>query len=945
MHAVTLCLILIIVLAILVQGTSADHSVRSVIITTPTPSPTPTQAVLIIPTTTVTTATPQETVTCAAPSQCLAYADAVSQWGDGGFTQSNELPCELSHSVTGATIGKFCFQPKPAAAVTTSPVFQPLTTPVNQFMSMQPTTSPASFSSQQTTPVAVFATPTPTPTQGTNLPGIFNKTFQPLVISIGDYQYRPVLGSDSPYLQAGYNENAKNLPTSFLEVDQFDNGVKAVTPEFPLRHNWVDYTKLTIETTDAEHMANFRYYNATKNVKMFLFQVSRYQFPDDPDHWQGQYVPGLVTQGPVELLWSAYGNDFTENALNPVSALPPGSQESTIDSDGFQYFRINFAKIASRNPGEPPYYDETIAYDMAGTGGREIVTDVDRLPLNAGGITVKKVSLGFFSLDLPTGYRTLSPGEYTESEIGYANTGLTLTCADCAELRHPTPIENLMIEGDQKFYVRLVPIYNDGEGGIPTIPVEVTVHRHQPCPTITGDVVVTPPSARIVWYMRPTWVDNGDNMPNQWVTIGQAAFGNGSVVSFGGSGGISGNIPTVTEKFDIYPSGFHYFVPPVAPVEKSWWEKIVGTFQSIWGFFTFVVNGYSDLWNFMKDQAVNDVATVLSYTLTGDQVKCQDIPGCADVLHETLDMAMVAVGLPPTLPTAPELTDMATDYLVKLGADQMGAGGVYDTAKDIYGELPSQVQTEMQSDAESSAGQLITGESEVRHDAIAFNGQNCEPQLYCNGAPGDCFKNCVNTTLDPIFNAGHPATVMVWVENPNPANSPATDRVSLVVSDSWNLYYPETRIIPSLKPGEGISVPVVLNENYDQFQETGGPCGWDEFAHADTTSWADEGVCEQDHWMDKLYAPGEDTFKVTFAVQNATSLTNAAFANLDATSSGKSAGNFVITDDNCMIYNKIVYPPGWQIYTTGYSINPLAWDYFFEENGVPSLTRGYMRGK
>lgn len=440
MHARTLCLILIIVLAILVQGTSADNSVRSVIITTPTPSPTPTQAVLIIPTTTVTTATPQETVTCAAPSQCLAYADAVSQWGDGGFTQSNELPCELSHSVTGATIEKFCFQPKPAAAVTTSPVFQALTTPVNQFMSTQPTTSPAPFSTQQATPGAVFATPAPTSSEGTNPPGIFNKTFQPLVVTIGNYQYRPHLGLDSPYLQAGYNE-AKNLPTAFLEVDQVDHGVTEGTPEFPLQHNWADYTNLTIETTDKDHVANFRYYNATKNVKMFLFQVSRYQFPDDPDHWQGQYVPGLVTQGPVELLWGTSDSGFPANILNPVSALPPGSQVSTIDSEGFEYFRINFAKIASRNPGDPPYYDGTIPYDPAGTGGREIVTDVVRLPLNAGGITVKKVSLGFFSLDLPTGYRTLSPGEYAESEIGYTNTGLTLTCADCADCGIQLPLK------------------------------------------------------------------------------------------------------------------------------------------------------------------------------------------------------------------------------------------------------------------------------------------------------------------------------------------------------------------------------------------------------------------------------------------------------------------------------------------------------------------------
>ncbi len=66
--------------------------------------------------------TTESPVTCAAPCQCLAYADAVNLWGDGGFSQCAELPCAGSRSVTGAPVEKYCFKPKQAVVpATTTP--------------------------------------------------------------------------------------------------------------------------------------------------------------------------------------------------------------------------------------------------------------------------------------------------------------------------------------------------------------------------------------------------------------------------------------------------------------------------------------------------------------------------------------------------------------------------------------------------------------------------------------------------------------------------------------------------------------------------------------------------------------------------------------------------------------------------------------------------------
>jgi len=74
------------------------------------------------------TTAPVTTVACAAPCQCLAYADAISLWGTSGFTQCAELPCEVTRSVTGAQLEKFCYKQKAAvtpATTTPAQVFIP----------------------------------------------------------------------------------------------------------------------------------------------------------------------------------------------------------------------------------------------------------------------------------------------------------------------------------------------------------------------------------------------------------------------------------------------------------------------------------------------------------------------------------------------------------------------------------------------------------------------------------------------------------------------------------------------------------------------------------------------------------------------------------------------------------------------------------------------------
>ena len=73
-----------------------------------------------------------------------------------------------------------------------------------------------------------------------------------------------------------------------------------------------------------------------------LWQVSRYPFSTNASDYQNQHIPGLVASGQV--------NDFY------------------LDKNGFHYFMINFARIASHNPGDPPYYEGPVSIHETAPG-------------------------------------------------------------------------------------------------------------------------------------------------------------------------------------------------------------------------------------------------------------------------------------------------------------------------------------------------------------------------------------------------------------------------------------------------------------------------------------------------------------------------------------------------------------------------------------------------
>ncbi len=173
-------------------------------------------------------------------------------------------------------------------------------------------------------------------------------------------------------------------------------------------------------------------------------------------------------------------------------------------------------------------------------------------------------------------------------------------------------------------------------------------------------------------------------------------------------------------------------------------------------------------------------------------------------------------------------------------------GEVYDA----YKELPGDVKDKLKGNPGTVSQELVNSQK--------GGMENASQQAYCKEYPNPAYafdtsqsKNltfCNYKIPDPIFNAVHPATVMVYVTNPN---ADTTDRMILEVTDSMGLYNKATAIIPPIEGGKGFGVPVMLTENYAQFKKIhGGTCDTDNTA---TVTFADgspaELPCPQAKWM------------------------------------------------------------------------------------------------
>lgn len=695
---------------------------------------------------------------------------------------------------------------------------------------------------------------------------------RPLTIRAGSVMRVPVINTMSPYFGAQVKKNLGDLTQTLIEADYWNNAYryfgfgsenKGPAPQ------GVDQLAVVIDKAQQDFKINFRYSTGEKNVTGGLWQISRFPFPNDPTHWES--VPGLVASGQVI--------------------------DESVQADGFHYFRINFARVAAQIPGSKPYYEGTVSPKRSGT-------EVPAVRVNPPQPSTPVRRLPELMRRPPV------PQTPPVSRRG-GTIGREVAQAQFARSRY------LTTDTDQIFYVRVIPMHAGNKGGMPAIPVEITVNRPRPCPKVSGDQIVRPPSAQILWYMRPNFFNNAGS--GRWYVIHGAGTPNGN---------------------PFLPQHMHMKDPPLQPEEQAWYEKVIDAFGDIVDFFSDMMTAFSVALDMLENVVVSLTAQGLSF-LTAGLYRCDEHKECTDVLKAGLQSVMLAYGIPPTLPTGPELFNLSTDYLIKLGAEQIGAGELLA----MYNALPDNVKDEMKSKGNDISGSLVQAQSNAQEDSLR--------KTTCFDIPDPMNQSstrtyCAPRIPDPIFNAIHPATVMVFVENQN--NEP-TDSMKLTVTDSMGLYRRGTAIVPSLQPGESIPIPVTLAEDTQQFLKVnGGKCPNPE----DSVTIQGEPPCPVLQWRDRFWQLGSyyktnkeaDNFRATFSMK----LGMSEITGLDDQSSGRSLQTLISLDAQaaggaCSVPGTLRYPQGWKITTRSRSVVPEVWDRLFTggEGGNPS--NGMLRNK
>lgn len=741
-------------------------------------------------------------------------------------------------------------------------------------------------------------------------------SIDPVTISAGGRNRTLHLSTLSPYFryQLGAAPGAvlapdiRTMPTSFIEVDRYNVYLPGShlmsSVEMAVDPVWSDADTVYIAATDRFYNnTNFRWIALEQGVSGF-YQISRSPFDDNASRWQNEYVPGLVCSGPVK--------------------------DVHVDSDGFHYFTLNFAPVANHNPSDPPFYtgvgkvDETVP-------GKGTAMGVFKIPVINLGIWTRKSTAGLPGIPVPAGISFIPAGELTETELGNPNGNILLTDPDRSLLRTSTFAEAAIANLPRTYYVRVVPIRADGTAGVPTIPVTVTVVRPQPCPPdgpadVTKDITIRPPSASVAsFYMTsfvPDWIhtdQNGELVSRaRFVTV--APNPSCSAAATGNTMADQMNAQSCAMTGGSEP-GYHFYADPA---ESHWydtvWEIITGVF-SAW---SQVINAVSSAWEQIKAAAIQIAAHAVT-VLTAGRFDCSSSPACVDVLNAGLAIAMSSLGVPPTIPNVADLQNMGADYMAKVAAEELGAGGVLDTAEAVYDSLPDDAQQAIKDNADEVGSGIA--DSVVSRSGAAMSA----------AAGGSFF------IPDPLYYQAHPAMVMVKVYNPN---SVRTDPVEVFVRDSAGLFrQSQTFYVPSLAPGDATVIPMILEEDYTTVYT--GTCN----DHAWTTTCGD--ICVPCYWNLWYYGlidnakSGGDTFSVHFTARK----DGHSLGDLTPSSSGTvlTSQDIIVFDEqgkSCGMYNAksvLVYPAGWQMQTTGLNRNlqDLCWlKYSFTEGAKGRLIGG-----
>lgn len=766
-----------------------------------------------------------------------------------------------------------------------------------QTIVVTPTTATSAVTRPLPQPTVTRVTPGPTAAQPPEIRTLADQlaalgpvTIQPVTIRVGNHTKTPLLNTLSPYFSYQFNvanvispigyhlPTVVTFPVSFIEVDTMNTYLPTsslmASGDATLHPVWGDDDTVYIAPTDKFYNSTgFRWISIDPDATGF-YQVSRYPFSDNATDWQNQYVPGLVASGPVK--------------------------DVHVDSEGYHYFILNFAPIANHDPSDPPFYTGIVNLETT-VPGQGKPMGLAKIPLTSTGLWYKKANLGPFTIPVPSSLADIPAGTVTENDVANPNENMILSDASTSFLHESSAIASAMADMDSTYYVRVVPIGKNGSGGIPTMPVTVTVKRPHPCPTKASDtqatVLVNLPSAQISsFYMTlliPDWIRTDQNgalvSRAHFVTVAKPPMCDAPVT---GNSMIDSNNAQFCTMYGGSEPGYHFYADPA---ESHWYDTVWDIIKGLFMALKTVANSVSAAWNQINNLVVQ-IAAYAVQGLTFGAFDCNSSPACTGLLHAALSVAESSLGIPPTLPNAADLENMGADYMAKMAADQIGAGGALDAAQSAYSAMPDSAKQTIKDNADDIGSQM--------GDAVG-----AQSSAVVAGAAGNFY------IPDPLYYQPHPATAIVKVTNPN---NVVTDPVSMTVKDSGGFYKSANVMVPSLAPMDSTVIPVILNEDFSK--------GYTSVCNNQQWTSTDGVPCFWDNWQLAARNYGTDTFVITFAAKK----NGQWIYGLTPSSSGKVLSNQnIITLDpegvQCPGYTSttvLKYPSGWQMYQT-----PLSQDY------------------
>lgn len=231
------------------------------------------------------------------------------------------------------------------------------------------------------------------------------------------------------------------------------------------------------------------------------------------------------------------------------------------------------------------------------------------------------------------------------------------------------------------------------------------------------------------------------------------------------------------------------------PENKSWWEEawdaISDFFGSIVDFVGKIVNWVSKAYADLKSGLINIVVSALPSDLQGP---------LRTALTAMVDYGLASMGIPPTLPNFDELANMGTDYLAAVAMEQAGipANAIVEYGVD---ELSDKIGSSLTSSAQTSSP------NPMNWDFVKLDPDD----LY---RPAYLTLELYNPYDEPTPSGKLSFTVDKFMDmKKNGTDSAITYLYAAYGSSYVCLYKPVYGMeIPSLAPGQHLTVPVILEE-------------------------------------------------------------------------------------------------------------------------------------